>query len=220
MLRLAGTIKEVWRVKKAWVITIGREFCSGGAETAHKLAERLGIPYYDKELIDHVVQNTNLSREVVEEREERPENYWAGYQYGAYWYRDDPSLMLPVHTRIYEAQCDAIREMAGKGPCVIVGRCADYVLGECSHVVNTLSVFIRADMKKRVARCVRLYGLSEGEAKKLIQKTDKIRSRYYSAHTLHEWGSPQSYKLIIDAGELGTDTAAAVIEAAAKLLMD
>ena len=131
-------------MKKEWIVTIGREFCSGGAEVAHKLAERMNVPYYDRDLIDHVVENTNLSRETVETHEETPMSFWAGYQYGGYWYRDDPSLVLPVHARIYEAQCDAIRHMAGKGPCVIVGRCADYVLGECANVVETVSVFIRA----------------------------------------------------------------------------
>lgn len=203
-------------MKKGWIVTIGREFCSGGAEVARKLAERMNVPYYDRALIDHVVENTNLSREVVEAHEETPMSFWAGYQYGGYWYRDDPSLELPVHARIYEAQCDAIRHMAGNGPCVIVGRCADYVMGECSHVVETISVFIRADLEKRVRRAMRLYGISEGDARKLIQRTDKIRAKYYNAHTRREWGSAGNYSLIVDTGLFGTDGAAALIESAVR----
>ena len=124
--------------------------------------------------------------------------------------------MLPVHARIYEAQCDAIRHMAGKGPCVIVGRCADYVLGECSHVVEVVNVFIRADLDKRVRRAMRLYGLNEADARKLIQKTDKIRAKYYNTHTNRSWGSAGNYSLVIDTGKLGTDGAAALIESAIK----
>lgn len=207
-------------MKKAWVITLGREFCSGGAEVAHKIAERMGIPYYDRDLIDHVVKNTNLTREEVIESEEKPASSRRGFLYSGLWYREDPSLVLPVHTRIYEAQCDAIRRMAGEGPCVIVGRCADYVLGECSQVVETLSVFIHADMEKRVARCMRMYELGESEARKLIQKTDRIRAKYYTAHTGREWADPGNYDLMIDTGDFGTDGAAAVIEAAVKELLE
>ena len=203
-------------MKKEWIVTIGREFCSGGAEVAHKLSERMNIPYYDRDLIDHVVENTNLSREIVETHEETPMSFWAGYQYGNHWYRDDPSLVLPVHARIYEAQCDAIRHMAGKGNCVIVGRCADYVLGECANVVETISVFIHADLDKRVQRAMRLYGLAEADARKLIQKTDKIRAKYYNTHTNRDWGSASNYTLVIDTGKLGTDGAAALIESAVR----
>ena len=213
-------------MKKGWVITIGREFCSGGAEVARKVAERLNIPYYDRDLIDHAAERTNLSREVVEQHEEKAKAYLRGAGMlgmgdpygGSYIYRDDPSLVLPIHTRIYEAQCDAIRRLAEK-PCVIVGRCADYVLGECSNVLDVISIFVRADMDKRVQRCMRLYLRNEADAKKLIQKTDKIRSKYYSAHTQRDWGAIGNYTLIVDTGEFGTDGAAALIEAAVKELI-
>ena len=206
-------------MKKGWVITIGREFCSGGAEVARKVAERLDIPYYDRDLIDHAAERTNLSREMVEAHEEKHKPFRLGDPYGyGYIYRDDPSLVLPVHTRIYEAQCDAIRRLAEK-PCVIVGRCADYVLGECANVLNVISVFIRADFDKRVKRCMRVYNRTEADAKKLIQKTDKIRAKYYNTHTQRDWGEIGNYTLIVDTGEFGTDGAAALIEAAVKELM-
>ena len=207
-------------MKKSWVITIGREFCTGGSEVAHKVAEQLDIPYYDRDLIDLAVERTNLSREVVEAYEEKAKPFRIGDPYGyGYIYRDDPSLVLPVHTRIYEAQCEAIRHLAEK-PCVIVGRCADYVLGECANILNVISVFIRADFDKRVKRCVRVYNRTESDAKKLLQKADKIRAKYYSAHTQRNWGEVGNYTLIVDTGKFGTDGAAALIEAAVKELIE
>ena len=206
-------------MKKGWVITIGREFCSGGSEVARKVAQRLSIPYYDRDLIDSAVERTNLSREAVEAHDERTGSFRLGDPYGmGYRYRDDPSLVLPVHARVYEAQCDAIRHMAGDGPCVFVGRCADYVLGECTNVLNVVSVFIRADLEKRVRRAMRVYSLGEDEARRLIQKTDKIRAKYYAAHTQRDWGAMVNYTLIVDTGKLGTDGAAALIETAVNAL--
>jgi len=205
-------------MKKAWIVTIGREFCSGGAEVAQKLAQRMNVPFYDRDLIDHAVDFTSLSREEVEKNEEKAERR-KGFLYGGRLYRDDPSLEMPVHARIFEAQCEAIRRIAGEGSSVIVGRCADYVLGECSKVVEVVSVFIRADLDKRVKRAMRNYDLSEADARKLILKTDKIRSRYYERHTGREWGSVGNYRLIVDTGEFGTEGAAALIETAVMQLI-
>lgn len=205
-------------MKNKWVITIGREYCSGGAETARILAEKMNIPYYDRDLIDHAVAKTNLSLEQVLANEERPDGKFMD-PYGKKIYRDDPSLSLPAHARIYDAQCDAVRKFAGEGPCVIVGRCADYVLGECSRVIDVVNVFIRADKNKRIARAMRLYGISAVEAEKQIQNTDRIRAKYYKAHTNREWGDPNNYDLIIDTGIFGTEGAANLIEAAVKELL-
>ena len=205
-------------MKKSWAITIGREFCSGGTEVARKVAERLSVPYYDLDLIDHAIEKTNLNRETVLEYEEKPESFWKADPYGSKIYRDDPSLVLPVHTRIFEAQCEAIRQYAGEGPAVFVGRCSDYVLDECNHVIDVISVFIRADLDLRVKRCMRLNNLSESEAKKLILKTDKTRAKYYKAHTGRDWGAIDNYTLIVDTGEFGTDGAAVMIEAAVNTI--
>lgn len=202
-------------MKKGWVITICREFGSGGLAVAQQLAERMNIPYYDRDIVDHVVENTNLDRETVVAHEEKPEK---GFQYGRGWYREDPSMVMPVHTRIYESQCDFIRQTAGRGPCVFVGRCADYVLGECANVMTVVSVFIRADMEKRIPRVMQLYGISESDARRLIQKTDKIRAKYYNAHTGREWGAVQHYSLVVNTGEFGIDGAAALIETAVREL--
>lgn len=199
-------------MKNNWVITIGREFCSGGAETAHKLSKLLNIPYYDKEIIDEAVETTQLAADVVAHHDERPVGYAdvGGYQYGGLWYTDDPSLLLPVGMRVADAQFDVIRRTADKGPCVIVGRCADYVLEDHKNVFN---VFIRSAMENRVQRAMQEFSIPEGDARKLIRKTDKIRSNYYRYYTQTEWGDPSHYDLVIDAGKLGTDAAAYLIAA-------
>lgn len=205
-------------MKKTWAITIGREYCSGGAEIARILSERLNVPYYDRDLIDHAVSKTNLSLEQVLANEERPDGKFTD-PYGKKIYRDDPTLVLPTHARIFDAQSEAIRHFAGEGPCIIVGRCADYVLAECSRVINVLSVFVHADMSKRKSRAMRLYGISEAEAESLIKRTDKIRMKYYNAHTGWEWGTLDNYDLIVDTGKFGTEGAADLINAALKEML-
>lgn len=205
-------------MKKPWIVTLGREFCSGGLDVAKALSARLNVPYYDRDLIDHAVELTNLSREEVEANEERGEGSRRGFLYGRKWYRNDPELMLPVHMRIYQAQCEAIRRRAGEGSCIFVGRCADFVLGECDQVVSALNVFVRADMDFRLSRAMDNYDLSEADARKLIAKTDKIRAQYYNGHTGRDWGSAGNYNLIVDTSLLGVEGAAAVIEAAVKQL--
>lgn len=205
-------------MKKPWIITLGREFCSGGLDVAKALSKRLGVPYYDRDLIDHAVELTNLSREEVEALEEKGLNVAKGFVYGRNWYRNDPELMLPAHMRIYQAQCEAIRHRAGEGSCIFVGRCADFVLGECDQVVDVINVFVRANMDFRLQRAMNDYKIGESEAKKLIQKTDKIRARYYNGHTGREWGSAGNYNLVVDTSAFGVEGAAAVIEAAVKQL--
>jgi len=206
-------------MKQPLIITFGREFCSGGAQTAKKAAELLGIPYYDKQIIDHAADIAKLSSTVVEQLEEKPVKMWmsAGYQYSAHWYIRDPELTLPVGLRIADAQFQAIEKLAEAGSCVIVGRCADYVLRQYPH---TLNVFIRADLEQRIARACRLYGLEEEDAKKLIKKTDKIRADYYAGHTGWEWGSRKHHDLIINTARVGIDAAAELVAACARELQE
>lgn len=204
-------------MKGNWVITIGREFCSGGADTGRKVAEHFGIPYYDKEIIDKTAELLNMSVDDITAEDEKPAGFWdyPGYQYSNYWYAQDPSLMMPINMRVATAQFDAICGYAQSGPCVIIGRCADYVL---QNRENVLSVFIRSDMEKRIERAQQLYGYGTAEAKKLLRRTDRIRANYYTRHTQQEWGNSESYNMILDAGKLGTDNAAAIIIHTIELL--
>lgn len=187
-------------MKHNWIITIGREFCSGGAEISKKLAEKLGFEYLDKKIVDETAEMTHLSKELVEKRDEKPISYW---DIPCHWYMEnDPSMLLPQGVRVAEAQFEIIRRHADNGSCVIVGRCADNILKDRKYV---LSVFIHASMEYRISRAIKLYNITESSAKKLIKKTDKVRSNYYNYYTKKVWGSSESYNLYLNADELGTD---------------
>lgn len=207
-------------MEKKIIITIGREFCSGGADIGHMVADYFGIPCYNKTILDKTAEKLQFDKETVERFDERPDSIWknvAGYQYSYRWYSGDPSLTQPLNESIAEAQFEAIWRFAEEGSCVIIGRCADYVLRGRDDVLN---VFVRADLRQRIARARRLYGLTPGDAKKLIRRTDKIRSAYYEAHTDREWGSAGSFDLVIDSGRLGLKPAADLICGAAEYLAE
>lgn len=204
-------------MEKKKIITIGREFSSGGADIGHLVADHFGIPCYNKTILDKTAEKLQFDKELVEKYDERPNSIWrnvAGYQYGYSWYLSDPSLLQPLNESIAMEQFEAIRRFAEEGPCVIIGRCADYVLREREDVLN---VFIRADLEKRVVRAQRLYDLSAADAQKLIKKTDRIRAAYYEGHTDRKWGAPGTFDLILDSGRLGLQATADLIIAAAEM---
>ena len=196
------------------IITVGRQHGSNGHDIARLLAEELNMKCYDKEIVDEAAANSQFSKEIFDSYDEKrvsayviPTPHYVGMNEG-----------FRLNMQVAAAQFDAMRNLADKGNCIFVGRCADYVLGECANVLNVVSVFIRADLEKRVRRAMRVYSLEEGEARRLIQKTDKIRAKYYTAHTQRDWGAIGNYTLIVDTGKLGTDGAAALIETAVKAL--
>lgn len=193
-----------------WVITVGREFCSGGAEIARKVAEKLNIPYYDKKIIDETAKLLKVNSGMVAVNEEKPVKYWeiSGFKYYGSWYHDDPSLLLPLSMRISDAQFRIMKEYAEAGSCVLVGRCADYVLKDRKNVLN---VFIYSDMENRICEAVKRYHVDPDDAEKLLKRTDKIRSNYYNGHTYKTWGSPKSYDLCINSAKAGKDFAADII---------
>ena len=156
------------------VITIGREFGSGGHEIGMKLAEKLGIKCYDKELLELAAKESGLCEELFASQDEKPTNsflyslvmdtYSLGYT--------NSYVDMPINHKVFLAQFDAIKKLAERESCVIVGRCADYALEEFD---NVLSVFIHADMDARIRRIARIYDLTDAKAKDLIKKTDKRR---------------------------------------------
>ena len=203
-------------MKRNRIITIGREFCSGGADIGKAVARHLGIPYYDKRILDETAEALEVNSEIVAKYDEKTNSIWEsipGYQYGYSWYSGDPTLMQPLNLQVADAQFQAIRRYAEAGPCVIIGRCADYVLRERDDVLN---IFIRASLDLRVARAKRLFEIGVADAKKLVKRTDKIRANYYTAHTEWEWGRPGHYELIIDSGRTGVAAAAQLIVAAVE----
>lgn len=207
-------------MKNVKVITIGREFSSGGADIGHMIADHFGIPCYNKTIIDKSAEELKFDKELVERYDERPHSIWrgvSGYQYGYSWYAGDPSLMQPINESIAEAQFSAIRRFAEEGPCVIIGRCADYVLQERDDVFN---VFVRADLEQRIQRCMHRHDLTASEAKKLIKQTDKVRSAYYESHTDCKWGASGLVDMLLDSGRLGVETAAELVIAAVEHLQE
>lgn len=187
------------------IITIGRQFGSGGHEIGEKLAKAYGIPCYDKELLARAAKESGFCEEMIKNHDERPTNsflynlvmdtYSMGYSTGAY-------VDMPIGQRVFLAQFDTIKEVAKEGACVIVGRCADYALSEQANCIN---IFIYADLDVRIKRIMEKYNLSEKEAKDMINKKDKQRASYYNYYSNKKWGQASSYNLSIDSGVLGID---------------
>ena len=192
------------------VITIGREFGSGGHEIGMKLAEKLGIKCYDKELLQVAAKESGLCEELFASQDEKPTNsflyslvmdtYSLGYS--------SSYVDMPINHKVFLAQFDAIKKLAAKESCVIVGRCADYALEDDPFAV---SVWIKASLDERIKRIKKLYELNDSKAADLIQKTDKKRASYYNYYSSKKWGEAKSYDLCIDSGLVGIDGAIELI---------
>lgn len=189
-------------------LTIGRQFGSGGREIGKKVAEALGIPYYDKELLAVAAQESGLSHEFLKSYDEKPTN---SFLYSLVM--GQQHLMTGVQGATVEqlatnAQRDAVLSVAEKGSCVIVGRCADYILREKPGLVR---VFVCADHDARIERVCRRDGVSPKEAEEKLRKMDKTRGSYYSFHTDRKWGAAESYDLCVSSSRWGVDRAAEMI---------
>ena len=188
--------------KTASVITIGRQYGSGGRVVGRALAEKLEIPYYDKELLAEAAKDSGICQELFEDHDEKPtRSLLFSLVTGSSLHGDAGGgyLDMPLNHKIFLAQFDAIRRIAGEGPCVIVGRCADYVLRDQPHVVN---VFIKADMAHRVARAIER-GADPAKAEDVVRKADKQRASYYNYYATSTWGDVNNYDLCLDTGKIG-----------------
>lgn len=194
---------------KKVIVTIGREFGSGGREIGLKLSEKLGIPFYDKKLIVHTAEKTNLEESIVERYDEQhsfpafsSSNIFDIYQ-------------MPMSDRIYIAQADVIRDIAAKDSCIIVGRCADFILDDNPDVFK---VFITAPMKDKIERKRPLLeGKKDSEIENHIAKIDKKRAKYYTYYTDRTWGKASTYNLCIDSSILGIDGTVELIAKAIEM---
>lgn len=194
------------------IITIGREFGSGGREIGEKLAEHYQIQCYDKELLSVAAKESGLCQEIFHSHDEKPTNsflYSLVMDTYGLGYLTNPYMDMPLDQKVFLAQFDAIKKIAAKGPCVIVGRCADYALNEYQ---NCLNIFIHAPLQDRIARVSQKQNISEQAAKDLIQKTDKKRASYYNFYSNKKWGAASSYHLSIDSSVLGIDKTVEMIE--------
>ena len=187
------------------IITIARQYGSGGHDIGEKLAEELKIPFYDKELLERAAKDSGFCQEIFENYDEKPTNsflyslvmdtYSMGHSTAAF-------AEMPLNHKIFLAQFNAIKDIAKEGPCVIVGRCADYALADFPNVVN---VYLYADMQSRIARIARRHDVTDAKAKDLIQKTDKGRASYYNYYTNKKWGEATGYDLCLNTASLGID---------------
>lgn len=195
------------------VITIGRQFGSGGREIGKGLAEKLGIAFYDKEILAEAAKKSGFVQEVFESMDEKPTpSFLYGLSMGIgypgpllYGVNDD---RVPTGDKLFMWQAKAITEFAKAGPCVIIGRCADYILRE---EPKRVSVFIHSDMDHRTKRIARLYNLREDAARVLIRKTDKSRANYYNFSTDQVWSDIENYDLCLDSGKLGVEKSIEVL---------
>ena len=186
------------------IITISREFGSGGRTIGKKVAAKLGIPCYDKNLIEKIAAETGYAKDFNEDESE----YAPNSNSFAYMFIGRGSDGLANVDKIWIAQTKVIKELAEKEACVIVGRCADYVLRERKDCLN---VFVYADKKVRAERIVKQYGESSVEPEKRLADKDKKRKLNYKYFTEREWGKRQNYHLSIDSGFLGIEKSVALI---------
>ena len=194
------------------IYTIGREFGSGGREVGEKLAAKLGIKLYDKELLQQSAKDSGFCEEIFENHDEKPTNSFL-YSlvmdtYSVSGYSAAPFLDMPLNHKVFLAQFETIKKIAEKESCVIVGRCADYALSDNPDCIN---VFIHADLDVRIKNVSRNLNITENKARDIINKTDKQRASYYNYYTSKKWGDSKSYNLSLDAGKLGTDNCVEMI---------
>lgn len=202
------------------IITISREYGSGGREIAQEVAKKLGIPFYDRDLVDQAAKESGFTPEFVAEREQRLNssflyNFALGGIYGLAYPRQPEMKELPVAEQIFLAQKKVILELAGQGPCVLVGRCADYILRDRKDL---LKVFIYADRKERECRAVEKYGRVEDQVDEVVRLIDKQRRLHYEAYTTQIWGDRSNYNLMLDSGAFGIEGCVAIICEAALAL--
>lgn len=187
------------------IITISRQYGSGGREIGARLAEKLGIPFYDNELIDRAAKESGFSVAAFEKVETKATNsllYSISMGMNTYGNHEMGYANLSLDDKIYLAQSKVIQKVALEGPCVIVGRCADYVLRDYDNVVN---LFIWAGIESRIDRAVKFYDLPEKNAEDAILKKDKQRANYYSYHSGEKWGRVENYHLSVKSDYRGVE---------------
>lgn len=186
------------------VITIGRQFGSNGREIGKRLAERLNIPFYDKEILGETAKHSGLSESILKSLDEKPSKSFLyslvmdPYSYGF----SNSGYHINLNQQAFQATYDTIKKIGDQGPCVIVGRCADYAL---RHNDKLVKVFIYAPLDKRVKTVSDRFNLTEDKARTQIIKEDKGRASYYNYYTSKKWGDMNSYDICINSSLLDID---------------
>lgn len=187
------------------VITIGRQFGSAGREIGEKVADYFGIKCYDKELLTRAAKESGFCEEMIQCHDERPTNSFLynlvmdTYSFG---YNTSSFMDMPISHKVFLAQFDTIKNIAKEGPCIIVGRCADYALHDFD---NVLHFFIYGNEDCKVKRIMEKYDLTEDKARDMIIKKDKQRQSYYNYYSSKKWGRADSYDFCLNSSVLGVD---------------
>ncbi len=189
------------------IITVGRQFGSGGREIGELVAEHFGIKCYDKELLSRAAKESGFCEEMIQNHDERPTNSFLynlvmdTYSFG---YNASSFVDMPISHKVFLAQFDTIKKIADEGPCVIVGRCADYALSDYANVLN---LFICGDEDCKIRRIRERFAdvKSDDEARDMMNKKDKQRQSYYNYYSSKKWGRADSYDLCINSSILGTE---------------
>ena len=194
-----------------YIITISREYGSGGRHIGELLAKEFDIPFYDKEIIHMAAEKSGMSAGFIEKSDESiPNTFLHNLKYSAYSSYDSISYYdSPITDKVFLAQSAIIKELAQQGGCVIVGRCADYILRNDPDLV---AVFIRGSLENRIRHAVEHYGLPKDHAAERIKKIDKSRINYYKYYTSRQWGSIENYDLVVNSSFTGIGGAVSVIK--------
>ena len=191
------------------LVTISREYGSGGRTIGRMVAEKMGIPYYDKEIIDMAVEHSGLSREIIETAELRAKNSLSYSLSSALAFSEgfhpEP---VSMNEKLFIAQFNVIKQIGETNEGVIVGRCADYILRDLPGVTN---IFIHAEVEDRVKRCIHSYGDDPKTAENTIRDYDRARANYYNYHTSQKWGYHGNYNLAINTSYISDEKAADLI---------
>ena len=197
------------------IITISRAFGSGGRTIGKAVAERLGIPYYDEELVDKVAEESGFHTDYIQEAGEyAPVSNSFLFNIAV---SSNPVAMMhsmSMSDQLFVYQTKVIQELADQGPCVIIGRCADYILRDRE---DCLHVFVHADLEHRGARVLEKYGETKQPIKKRLTDKDNKRRVYYKHYTNRNWGEAQNYHLSLNSGLIGIDKCVDIIVDIAKL---
>ena len=204
------------------IVTIARQYGSGGHQVGELVAKKFGMMYHDKSLIEKAAQKLGVSEEMLKSADEKATPSFL-YSIATGNYDVYPLSInfapyeMPINDKLFNLQADIIREESEKSSCVFVGRCADYILNGKPKLVK---VFIYADMDSRIKRVMEHHGISEQDARVLIYKNDKKRANYYNYYTSLKWGKSDNYNIMIDTSKIGTDGAVKIIGEYIKILQN
>ncbi|MGN1123926.1 MAG: AAA family ATPase [Eubacterium sp.] len=193
---------------KNFVISIGRQFGCSANEIAQKLSKRLNVPYYDKEIIKRAAKDSGFDENIFVFYDERPTRSFL-YNVSSDAYSTITSNGITLEDKVFQYQFDAIRKAAEEGSCIIVGRCADYILKDRPDL---LTVFLHADIDYRKNAVIEKYGIDEKSALKEIKATDKKRARFHNFYSDEKWGEADTYDLCINVAKIGIDKTVDLIE--------